>query len=88
MFTDTYMDLIRAIDANGGVACQEVPDAFFIELGDGNCGYKTRVAKNLCEECPVKFECLQYALESNEQEGIWGGLTPAERRRLRRRSVA
>jgi len=36
-------------------------------------------AKSVCRRCPVKAECLQYALDTGEREGIWGGLTPGER---------
>jgi WhiB family transcriptional regulator, redox-sensing transcriptional regulator len=42
-------------------------------------------AKAVCAICPVKDECLQYALATNQTDGVWGGLTGAERRRLRRR---
>ncbi len=43
------------------------------------------VAKAVCATCPVAEECLAYAIETNQSEGIWGGLTPKERARLRRR---
>jgi len=43
-------------------------------------------ALRYCNVCPVKQECLEYALESKEAHGIWGGLTDAERRvELKRR---
>ncbi|MBT2416167.1 WhiB family transcriptional regulator [Streptomyces sp. ISL-12] len=37
-------------------------------------------AKELCGWCPVRRDCLNYALEHDLQDGIWGGLTEAERR--------
>lgn len=37
-------------------------------------------AKELCGWCPVRSDCLNYALENVLKEGIWGGLTEAERR--------
>lgn len=40
-------------------------------------------AKRLCFACPVQTECLQAALDNNERFGIWGGLLPAERKRLK-----
>lgn len=40
-------------------------------------------AKKLCGLCPVQNTCLQYALEANEIEGVWGGLSPEERKRIR-----
>lgn len=42
-------------------------------------------AKAICAICPVREECLNYALTTNQPEGIWGGMTATERRRLRRR---
>lgn len=45
-------------------------------------------AERLCDPCPVKAECLQYALENDEQEGVWGGLRPRRRNKLRRASAA
>lgn len=42
-------------------------------------------AKQICRVCPVIDECLDYALQFNEA-GIWGGMTPNERRQLRRKS--
>ncbi len=42
-------------------------------------------AKAVCATCPVADECLTWAIESNQTEGVWGGHTPKERRALRRR---
>ena len=39
-------------------------------------------AKQVCAECPVRRECLDYSLRVNERLGIWGGLTEIERRDL------
>lgn len=39
-------------------------------------------AKSICQICPVKKPCLDYATEIREPYGIWGGLTEAERRQL------
>ncbi len=47
-------------------------------------GRAARAAKRVCMECPVRAECLEYALRRRETEGVWGGLTPTERRRLAR----
>ena len=43
---------------------------------------QARTAKKLCSVCPVKAECLTYAIKVNETDGIWGGLTLRERRQL------
>lgn len=38
-----------------------------------------KVAKSLCAECPIRRDCLEYAVEAQEEWGIWGGLTSRER---------
>ncbi|TMR13807.1 WhiB family transcriptional regulator [Nonomuraea turkmeniaca] len=43
------------------------------------------LAKAICAGCPVRGDCLRWALEHGERWGIWGGLNPRERRHLRRR---
>jgi WhiB family redox-sensing transcriptional regulator len=59
-------------------------DLFFPERGAS-----TRTAKAICRQCPVRAECLEFALRSGEKFGIWGGLSERERRRVRReRQVA
>ena len=40
-------------------------------------------AKRICQECPIRIKCLTYALEHQEPNSIWGGLTPEERKRLK-----
>ncbi len=45
-------------------------------------------AKRICGACPVRRECLAYAMDARVDHGIWGGLTERERRRLRRRAGA
>jgi len=63
--------------------CAETdPEAFFPEKGGS-----TREAKRVCVGCPVRMQCLEYALDNDERFGIWGGLSERERRRLRRRAV-
>ena len=59
------------------------PTEFFPSDGVG-----VEVAKRVCAECPVKSECLEYALTYRIDHGVWGGASERERRRiLRRRRV-
>jgi WhiB family redox-sensing transcriptional regulator len=39
-------------------------------------------AKAVCRACPVRWECLAYALRHRVEHGVWGGLTDRERRRV------
>jgi WhiB family redox-sensing transcriptional regulator len=47
-------------------------------------GASTGEAKEVCRGCVVRIECLDYAVAANEKQGIWGGLSERERRRVRR----
>ena len=64
------------------LCAQTDPEAFFPEKGGS-----TREAKQICNSCDVRTECLEYALGHDERFGIWGGLSERERRRLKRRVV-
>lgn len=56
------------------------------EMGNGGADLYAR-AKAVCAGCPVRSDCLEYALDMvanvDDQYGVWGGLDPAERRKLR-----
>lgn len=55
-------------------ACRELPkDVFFALDGDH------REAKRVCSECPVRQDCLDFAIDSGSKFGVYGGLTPEER---------
>lgn len=41
-------------------------------------------AKRICSGCPVLEQCREYAVDAAEPYGVWGGLTPPERERVRR----
>jgi len=43
---------------------------------------RVAAAKQICAECPVRRECLEYALRVDEPYGVWGGLSEKERRQL------
>ena len=51
--------------------------------------YLTQIeeAKSVCRRCPVIEPCLQWALESGQDAGVWGGLSEDERRALKRRTA-
>lgn len=47
-------------------------------------GQPTEAAKAVCATCPVREECLAYALRTVQRHGIWGGTSERERRQMRR----
>ena len=51
---------------------------------------EAETAKEVCQGCHVRVACLEFALAHREKEGVWGGATERERRRIirqRRRSA-
>jgi WhiB family redox-sensing transcriptional regulator len=70
-------------------ACRSAnPDLFFPAGTSGNAIEEIDAAKAVCQTCKVQHKCLQFALETNQEAGIWGGTTEDERRRLRRAWLA
>ena len=60
---------------------------FFGEEGESELEKQSREAhaKSICGRCAVKEPCLEFAMETNQKYGIWGGLTDKERASLKRR---
>lgn len=66
----------------------EKPDLFFPNGNTGPALLQTEEAKAVCHRrCPVRDECLHWALESGQDFGVWGGLSEDERRALKRRQT-
>jgi WhiB family redox-sensing transcriptional regulator len=61
-------------------ACRGLDPEVFYPASDE----EAEEAKAICGECPVRQLCLEHALAHRERDGIWGGLTERERRRLLR----
>jgi WhiB family transcriptional regulator, redox-sensing transcriptional regulator len=60
------------------------PDLFFPVGSTGYALVQIDRAKQVCGECPVSQDCLQYAIDTNQDSGIWGGTSEEERRQIRR----
>ncbi|HEX2701446.1 MAG TPA: WhiB family transcriptional regulator [Acidimicrobiales bacterium] len=59
-------------------ACRGVdPDVFYPASDE-----EAEEAKSICRMCPVREACLEYALANRERDGVWGGATERERRRM------
>ena len=62
-------------------ACRGVDPDIFYPVTDED----SEDAKAICRACPVQQACLEWALQSREKDGVWGGATERERRRILRR---
>jgi WhiB family redox-sensing transcriptional regulator len=83
MATELAQDLLL-LDQNwrAFAGCAKTdPDLFFAVGAEEH-----RTAKEICRQCPVRRECLSYAMDVPIDHGIWGGMTERERRRYRRRA--
>jgi hypothetical protein len=68
----------RGLDWRVDARCAQTdPEIFYPDKG-GN----TNDAKRVCAGCPVRANCLEYALDRDERYGVWGGLSRKERERL------
>lgn len=101
--TDVLPELNRPQPWMADGVCRDYPTSMFFPRGEGRSArsggrdegvlssevrQQVQKAKAICSGCAVRVECLTYAVEQNEPDGIWGGRTTAERRRLRRRLAA
>lgn len=66
-------------------SCRSVdPDLFFPVGTTGMAIEQISAAKAVCDACPVSGPCLEFALATNQDSGVWGGTSEEERRTLRR----
>ncbi len=64
------------------------PDLFFPVGTTGQALIQIDRAREVCGQCPASTDCLQFALETNQDAGIWGGTSEEERRQMRRAAAA
>lgn len=65
-------------------ACRHMnPELFFPEGTAGRALDAAVLAKRICGTCPVRAQCLDWAVDHSAAFGIWGGLSETERRDLR-----
>jgi WhiB family redox-sensing transcriptional regulator len=64
------------------------PDLFFPVGTTGVALVSIDHAKAVCAQCNVTQECLDFALDTNQDSGVWGGLSEEERRAIRRQRAA
>lgn len=74
-----------SMDWRHEASCRDVDPELFFPIGaSGPALAQIAAAKTICEMCSVHDPCLEWALETAQDAGIWGGLTEDERRARRR----
>lgn len=82
----TVNEMSESSDWRHRAACREKDPELFFPVGtDGPALTQTREAKAVCWLCPVRTDCLDWALTTGQDAGVWGGLDEEERRALKRR---
>ena len=70
----------------------EDPELFFPIGTTGPAAAQIASAKAICMQCEVRSECLEWAMATGQDAGVWGGMSEeqraSERRRRRRLSAA
>lgn len=65
--------------------CREIDPTVFFPIGStGSALRQIAAAKVVCGDCSVKDLCLEFALNTNQDSGVWGGESEDERRKIRR----
>lgn len=79
-----YLDPVAsaACDWRHDAACREIddPDIFFPIGTTGPALEQIEAAKRICENCCVRHHCLDWALATGQDIGVWGGLSEEERK--------
>jgi WhiB family redox-sensing transcriptional regulator len=66
-------------------ACREAESALFFPVGTtGQALRQIEAAKAVCRSCPSLDACLEFALQTGQDAGVWGATSEDERRVLRR----
>jgi WhiB family redox-sensing transcriptional regulator len=66
-------------------ACRDTNPELFFPIGTTGLAIdQIEAAQAVCRQCPVQPECLEFALATNQEAGVWGATTEDERRKLRK----
>lgn len=81
-----WVELMQAVDECPEIVpCTNFPDLFFPDSSQGHALTDIRQAQKMCAKCPIQLQCAVYGLEASEENGVWGGLTFYDRKKLKKR---
>lgn len=73
----------------GVAACRDTSPELFFPIGTtGQAVEQIAAAKAVCMSCPSQVPCLEFALSTNQDSGVWGGTSEEDRRHLRRTYIS
>jgi WhiB family redox-sensing transcriptional regulator len=79
---------LEYMDWRHRAACRDEDPELFFPIGNtGPALLQIEEAKTVCRRCAVVDTCLQWALETGQDAGVWGGMSEDERRALKRRTA-
>ena len=82
----TFPTSLDALTWHTQSACRDTDPGLFFPIGaTGDAIAQIAHAKAVCDMCPTKQPCLDFALATNQDSGVWGGASEEERRTIRRR---
>ena len=85
--TTGHLDVRSTTEDEGrdDALCRNTDPELFFPIGTtGSAVVAIEEAKRLCTSCTVSNACLDFALETNQDSGVWGGHSEEERRAIRR----
>lgn len=86
---DNHDESVDADSWRDEALCRNTDPGLFFPVGTTGIAVDLIAhAKAVCEQCTVSQECLDFALDTHQDSGVWGGLSEEERRVIRRRRAA
>jgi WhiB family redox-sensing transcriptional regulator len=86
--TEDDIEEYEAMDWRHRALCRDEDPELFFPIGTtGPAIVQIEQAKAVCQRCPAVQSCLDWALSSGQDSGVWGGLSEDERRALKRRQA-
>lgn len=65
-------------------ACAGIDSRAFFAIGN-HARAQVNAARRVCAACPVRQQCADWAIETGERNGVWGGMSQQQLRQKRRR---
>jgi hypothetical protein len=85
-----WLKLAKAVEEVGidHIPCAQAPDLYYPDSEHGLAAHHVQLAKRACKTCPLLNMCATYAIKYKEEYGVWGGMSPGERKQIRRNGRA